>query len=548
MMRNSTDLMRVLFLAALFPFSSMGFINPLGACRPHSRSSTRTARSPICLLVNINSDDPFEILGLNEATTDKKVIKRAYKRMALKYHPDVLSTPQSSQEEKKAASDRFAKINWAYSQLSGKGEDNSTYKSKSNTQNPSSTGGWTPPHRRAGGSQGSNRGYASSGSDSVDWSDFIPKSDDSYDTDGDSFGKIFSDIFAGAATSAVSGGAAGSTLFKDFIEFLEGNVDGFGGTTGSDDSELQYLLGRGTREEIRNELDDTKLVVDQLTRKLRGIENEIFSATAELGETEKYLEKIRLEEIIAEMNARKKVVKGYLQKAEQRLLKLQIRYKETKRSNPQWDDTEQESASSSYSSTKYPSSAPKYPSSKEHNPDLSWNSEGFGSSSRTARRSVTSNDGGKQQSWKKEGFGSSARRGSRRRPETATESYKKHEAEPAYSSTSESTSESRWSTDGGEKSWRTEGFGSRRRTRRQDRDTQNQRPAGTTSGRSDQDRFGTSRSSGISSFGSSDGWTESVPPHRRATSSSNAQDDSKRRLREIVVDEEFEKLKRELGL
>ena len=40
--------------------------------------------------MKVDSDDPFQILGL-EPTVDQKVIKRAYKRMALKYHPDVLA-------------------------------------------------------------------------------------------------------------------------------------------------------------------------------------------------------------------------------------------------------------------------------------------------------------------------------------------------------------------------------------------------------------------------------------------------------------------------
>ena len=53
--------------------------------------------------MNINSDDPFQVLGMEEPTSDKKVIKRAYKRMALKYHPDVATTKDSSAEEKKAA-------------------------------------------------------------------------------------------------------------------------------------------------------------------------------------------------------------------------------------------------------------------------------------------------------------------------------------------------------------------------------------------------------------------------------------------------------------
>ena len=37
-------------------------------------------------------DDPFAILGLSVPTADQKEIKRAYKRMALKFHPGTLRT------------------------------------------------------------------------------------------------------------------------------------------------------------------------------------------------------------------------------------------------------------------------------------------------------------------------------------------------------------------------------------------------------------------------------------------------------------------------
>jgi hypothetical protein len=39
-----------------------------------------------------------------------------------------------------------------------------------------------------------------------------------------------------------------------------------------------------------------------------------------------------------------------------------------------------------------------------------------------------------------------------------------------------------------------------------------------------------------------------VPPHRRTSSYESSAEENKRRMREIKVDEEFEKLKKELGL
>lgn len=41
--------------------------------------------------------------------------------------------------------------------------------------------------------------------------------------------------------------------------------------------------------------------------------------------------------------------------------------------------------------------------------------------------------------------------------------------------------------------------------------------------------------------------TSQVPPHRRKSNYDSYMDDDKKRLRELKVDEEFDKLKKELG-
>jgi curved DNA-binding protein CbpA len=54
-------------------------------------------------------DDPYEILGVRP-DTDEKDIKRAYRKLAMKYHPD----KQTTEEDKHKANDMFSRISAAY--------------------------------------------------------------------------------------------------------------------------------------------------------------------------------------------------------------------------------------------------------------------------------------------------------------------------------------------------------------------------------------------------------------------------------------------------
>eukprot|EP00980_Cylindrotheca_fusiformis_P031459 scaffold26402_cov117-Cylindrotheca_fusiformis.AAC.1 len=485
------------------------------------------------LRMNIDSDDPFQVLGLDEPTTDKKVIKRAYKRMALKYHPDVSSTKDSTPEEKKKASDQFAKINWAYSVLSGKSKDDSAYNSKgtksSGSSSSSSASGWTPPHRRTGQSYTSQRSYTDN---NVSWEDFMPKSEQTYDSDGDSYGKIFSDLLSTAAATK----NVGSAVFKDFIEFLESNIDGYGGSGDSDDGELRILLNTGSKADIRNELDDTELVVNQLRTKLNGINNDISSVTSEMTTTTKYLDKMGLEETLAELNARKNVVAGYLKRAQKRLLTLQTRYQEMMSRNSNFD--------SSYAGQSRQTTWEDIKRESNSSPYASEASSGYTSSSEGNSRS-------NGDSWKKEGFGSSSRgsaRGSRRRQSATRTQGSSSDEEQSFKSSASGESARK-------ESWMNEGFSNRGRGSTRGRegnsgnsgagqpDSVNRRES-TYSSNSEAN---SSRNRGRDTASSRSSASNDIPPHRRTSFGSN-QNEEKRRLREIKVDEEFEKLKRELGL
>jgi curved DNA-binding protein CbpA len=528
----------------------------------HNKSSRTRFPTTTRLLMNANSNDPFLLLGLDEPTSDKAVIKRAYKRMALKFHPDMATTKDSTAQEKKEASDIFAKINWAYQVLSGKRKDDTTYGKQtgsgasSSGSGASSTSGWTPPHRRSGAYSSPGESTSSGTGASTDWRDYMPKKEEEdakYDTGGDSLGQIFSDLFTGAA-GAAAGAAAGyggssssspsSSIFKDFVDFLEGNIDGYGGGS-RDDADLRVLLQTASLQEIGNEMDDTDLVVQQLNTKMGKLKDEIIMVQAEVKLQQRYLERMELEESMAELEARKQVVDGYLKKAQKRLLALQVRYKEliTRGDNDsyagggrksQWDEIKKEATTTSGSSSRR--SSPSSPSggsggstasSSPYSSRGSSSTSSSSSSSRTSGSTSTANNDD-EDAWMNEGFGSSRGRGSsgRRRRSSQTSS---SSGPSTGGSSSTSSSQSR----------RTDSFNTQPQPEpvRPPRSPQSQESVRPPTGSSS-----TSSSSGSPSSASS-----YVPPHRRTSDFSSEQDD-KRRMRDMKVDEEFDKLKKELGL
>lgn len=439
--------------------------------------------------VNLNSNDPFEILDLKATPgIDKQQIKRAYKRLALKYHPDVVTNSSSTPEEKQKAGEIFAKINWAYATLSGKnGESKATGVSPSSApgKRSSNAGGYQPPHRRT---SSYTNPYAS-----TDWRDYMPKYDEEdakYDAGGDSFGKIFSDLLTGvqgAAAGAAVGGRGG--VFRDFLEFLERNVDGYSGD--ADDSELLLLLSVGTLEDVGNEMDDTDLVVQQLSSKMKSIDDELMMVQADLKVATKFSEKLDFSERIAELEARKKVVKGFLEKARKRLISIQTRYKALVVGGLNDRRAGGRTKSTSYSA---------------QTSDVSGSSSSGTSVGTTASKSAADTSSDSEDSWKTQGFSSSGRRGSNRRRRDVAANVDDPLTPPS----------------------------------RQDPEYR------TPSGRTTYSSGSSPSASEVANQASSKSTDWSVPPHRRTSTS--YQSDDKRRIREIKVDEEFDKLKKDLGL
>ena len=65
----------------------------------------------------------FHILEIVEPTDDKKTIKSAYRQMARKKHPDAVLGKDSTEGEKKEASEQFVLVGWAYEMLTKNSED-----------------------------------------------------------------------------------------------------------------------------------------------------------------------------------------------------------------------------------------------------------------------------------------------------------------------------------------------------------------------------------------------------------------------------------------
>lgn len=441
------------------------------------------------------------------------------------YHPDVLLSADSTAAERDAASKDFARINAAYEMLTG-GAKGGVDASSGVKENTSSEGySYQPPHRRASGTYGSPRGGKS-----TNWEDYMPNYDEEdakYDAGGDSFGAIFSDILtgaAGAAAGVASGnGYSGGSIFGDFIDFLEGNIDGFESGYSDDSNLLRY----GSFGEVAAEMDETDILVSSLETKLSMVENELMQTTADLSMATKFSERLDLEERVAELKAREKVAKGYLKKGKKRLIKLRERYKELMvegRGGRGYGDGSGSSSSydgagrsaSGGSGRSYSSRGSSTESNSYDAPVASTYSSPTTSATSPTPSSSPAPAESSPQSWRSEGFSStyggrsssSRRRSSRRREGSAV---------------------------GGEEVSATSDSQTSQRQRRLDNNAYSSSSRGSNESRG-----------GSPLPGQYDNpW---VPPHRRTQSSMERNAEDKKRLRELKVEEDFDKLKRELGM
>lgn len=227
----------------------------LTARRPrHAHKPTVRRVTRVHIVRAAVQQDHYQILDIPE-DADAQAVKRAYRRSALKNHPDVSDAPDARQ--------RFICIQEAYTVLSDQSR-RATYDRR----------------RRAGAySPGSSNfpGF-DSGFDTSEftrkWSEANPMPKDI----DDSIGNIFSDIFSGVADAVNTGTSASGGVVEDFIDFLEKRVDGFSNSSASRGTRASKVdddaLRSSDEDVLKAEIDDARFVVEQLRQRKRKAEGE----------------------------------------------------------------------------------------------------------------------------------------------------------------------------------------------------------------------------------------------------------------------------------
>lgn len=304
------------------------FVHRHSVCSSRKRLSSVQPRRPRIWRAALSSDY-YELLGV-ERDAKGPAIKRAYRRAALKNHPDVSKAPD--------AKERFMRVQEAYSVLSDPKKRASYDRSSSSGFSSSSRSTW--PGGASGSSFDPNE-FAKK------WREQNPMPEDL----NDSFGNIFSDLFSGVAGAA--SGAARPGIMDDFVEFLENQVDGFGvdssGYASDDDDDgLSDILKSSDVDVLQAEVDDARFVLEQLNTRKRKLDEEVISLQKRADEwrtrakrAEKSMDymtrdaaKERKEDLKAEakrFSTRARKTQSHIQKQRHRLNKIEQRLETVKK-------------------------------------------------------------------------------------------------------------------------------------------------------------------------------------------------------------------------
>ncbi|CAM9760271.1 unnamed protein product [Chrysoparadoxa australica] len=276
--------------------------------------------------------DYYTVLGIPQSATAAE-IKRAYRRAALKSHPDVNSSPN--------AQAIFVEICHAYETLSDEREREKydrklrrePFWGSSGTRPGRSSTSASSRYTSGRGSSSSSTGR-SSGAGTRDpagqeaarqWREDNPTRADI----DDSFSKIFGDILGGIAGGVVGGRGA----FEDLLTYLEDQMDG---VSGESSVEFEELLASDNLSELQAELDAVVTLIKQLKRRLidvgeqrQMVEAELARLASTRGSAPRDITDLdaglELVEKAAGMKAKYDGIKGHVKKAQTREKRLEKR-------------------------------------------------------------------------------------------------------------------------------------------------------------------------------------------------------------------------------
>ncbi|CAE8634961.1 unnamed protein product [Polarella glacialis] len=202
----------------------------------------------------LGAGSPWDVLGVAPGSSQAEV-KRAYRRKALKEHPDVSRLPDAKQ--------RWQELSAAYDALS----DSEKFRAWERAQQDAQRGG-------------ARQKTASSSSSSSRTGPRTREVEEENDAGGDTFGSIFSDLFGAVAEASAASeeregarGAsrvrqAGSMLLEDLLEFLEKGSTGdatqspFGGPEPEQElreAQLELSTMQSQDEALRSAVDAWEL-------------------------------------------------------------------------------------------------------------------------------------------------------------------------------------------------------------------------------------------------------------------------------------------------
>ena len=211
-------------------------------------SAYRPGHQPRTMLVTMNH---YATLGVERSATAAQ-IKQAYRRLALRNHPDVNKAPD--------AQETFAKIAEAYSVLGDTKQRTEYDRTPQGRGSSAGYGGST-----TGGRSSSSGSSSASASDRAAYAERRRASrEPTPDELGDSFGALLGDLI-GAVGKVVAGG--------DWIELLD--------DLQADGPELQTLLRSRDVSVLRDELDEAKWVEGRLRARQQRLREEARAPASE---------------------------------------------------------------------------------------------------------------------------------------------------------------------------------------------------------------------------------------------------------------------------